>query len=310
MLTLLENVLSVLNGRLYGVNQTGKAVWFGMIENESKYFDQQINLGEVWFASGPCATKSINNEQYMIIYLKDTFIHRDGFHLLTIDVSNDQKSKIFSDIKLDKSTNGSFIQISDDDKQLIGMRTIVGTRVQIELATINKTTGKINVTGFYPYGEDFFDMNFVRQHRLYYVLRDSKLIYGINVDTGNVDVDILVPKGYYLQGLVYDSITDRLLSFVYSENYTENAFALAEIVIKNNSTNFQVQPIGNPIIPFIGYAWSAAYALAVKERQLITIWQDDETTDYRFITVDLDNGNIVTNQTMPPAPNLIGLVYF
>ena len=310
LLTLSENASSILTGRLYAVNQTAKSSWFGMIENESKNFDEQIELGEVWYASGPCATRSINSEQYTIVYLRDTVFHPLDYHLLTIDVTNSQKPKILNDITLDKSINGSFLQISDDDKQFIGIKTIVGTRAQIELATINKTTGQINVMGFYPYGGIFIEMNFVRQHRLFYVLHDSKLIYGINVDTGNVDVDIVIPNGYSLQGLIYDSIKDRLLTFAYSENYTQPAFALAEIVIKKNSTNFQIQPIGNPIIPSVGYAWFFAYAVAVKERQWISLWMDDETSEYRFISVDLDNGSIVTNQTMKSVSNLIGLVYF
>ena len=310
LLTLSENASSILTGRLYAVNQTAKSSWFGMIENESKNFDEQIELGEVWYASGPCATKSINSEQYTIVYLRDTVFHPLDYHLLTIDVTNGQKPKILTDIKLDKSTNGSFKQISDDDKQFVGFRSIVDTIAQIELATINKTTGHVNVIGFYPYGGLSFDMLFVRQHRLYYALHDSKLIYGINVDTGNVDVDIVIPNGYSLRGLMYDPIKDRLLTFAYSNNYTERAFTLGEIVIKPNSTNFQIQPIGNPIIPSIGYAWFFAYTVAVKERQLISIWLDDETADYRFISVDLDNGSIVTNQTMKSVSNLIGLVYF
>lgn len=310
VLILSDSVLSVLNGRLYGINQTSKAAWFGMIENESKTFDQMIDLGEVWFASGPSATRGVNSEQYMIVYLRDTILDRNEFHLLTVDVTSGQKPKILSNIKLDKSTNGSFIQISDDDKQLVGMREIAGTRAQIELATINKTNGRINVTGFYPYGSDFFHMVFARERRLYYILHGSKLIYGINVDTGNIDIDILIPNGYSLQGLTYDSVKNRLLSFIYSVNFTESSYVLAEILIENNSTNIRFQPIGNPIIPYVGYAWFSIYTLAVKERQLITVWLDDETSNFLFISTDIDNGNVVTNQTMSSAWNFIGLVYF
>jgi hypothetical protein len=50
--------------------------------------------------------------------------------------------------------------------------------------------------------------------------------------------------------------------------------------------------------------------MVVKDRQLITIWEDDYAANFIFVSFDLDNGNIVTNHTMQTLPNLISLVYF
>jgi hypothetical protein len=152
-------------------------------------------------------------------------------------------------------------------------------------------------------------MTFARQRRLFYNIMDSYLFCGINIENGNLDVKINVPNEYLIYAIIYDSIKDQLLSIIYSSIIEKNGWNIAKILLENNSTTMQFQRIGKSIIPMKGkYLWSTTYTLALKERQWITLWDD---SDNKIIfTFDIDNGNIIQNQTINNSRDLNNLVYF
>jgi len=57
-------------------------------------------------------------------------------------------------------------------------------------------------------------IGFARQRRLYYNLIESYLFYGINIDTGKLDYNISIPNDYTIYDLLYNELTDRIISLV------------------------------------------------------------------------------------------------
>ena len=306
-----DKVFSLSYGRLYGIDQSSRTASFVHIENNSQNYDRLINLGKMTVSGGATATKSLDNQYYLITYhISDSF-GVPHYFILTIDVGNNT-TKIKSNFTLTGSGIGSFWQIADNEKEIVGVRESLGSGASLELASINPTNGYIKTIGLYPYGSYSLVMAFARERRIYYNIMNSYLFCGINVDNGNLDVKINVPNGYSIYAIIYDSIKDQLLSIVYSSTIEENGWFIAKILLENNSTEMQFQRIGKSIIPMKGkYFWSTTYTLALKERQWITLWEDsDDPNNNIILTFDIDYGNIIQNQTINNSKYLKNLVYF
>ena len=306
-----EKVFSLSHGRLYGIDQSSRTASFVHIENNSTNYDQLINLGKMTVSGGATATKSLDNQYYLVTYHTSDSFGVPHYFILTIDVNNNT-AKIKSNLTLTGPGIGSFWQISDNGKEIVGVRESLGSGASLELASINPVNGYIKTIGLYPYGSYSLVMGFARERRIYYNIMDSYLFCGINVDNGNVDVKINVPNGYSIYAIIYDSIKDQLLSIVYSSTIEQNGWFIAKILLENNSTELKFQRIGESIIPMKGkYLWSTTYTLALKERQWITLWNDSNDPNNNIIfTFDIDNGNIMQNQTINNSKYLNNLVFF
>jgi hypothetical protein len=305
-----EKVFSLSKGRLYGIDKSSSIASFVYIENNSRKYDRLINIGKGTFPGPATATKSIDNQYYIITYTIFDSFAVPHYYILTIDVKN--KTKIESNLTLNGPGIGSFWQIGDDEKEIVGIRESFHSGASLELASINKTNGYIKTIGLYPYGSYSLIMTFARQRRLFYNIMNSNLFCGINIDNGNLDIQINVPNEYSIYAIVYDEIKDQLLSIVYSAIIEKDSWFIAKIIIENNSTKIKFERIGKSIIPMKGkYSWSTTYTLALKERQWITLWNDSDDENNNIIFIfDIDNGNIIQNQTINHSKYLNNLVYF
>jgi hypothetical protein len=304
LLLLSKNVLS----HLYGIDGSSLISSFVKIVNNSTKYDRLLSLGRGTISGPATATKSIDNENYIVTYhISDSF-GVPHYYILTIDITNTPKVKINATIF--GSGIGSFWQIADDQKQIIGIRESLQSGASLELATINQTTGQVKTLGLYPYGSYSIIMAFARQRRLYYNIIDN-LFCGINVDTGKLDINIKIQNDYSIYGIIYDSLTDRLISLVYSSIVVKNAWFIAEIITENAST-IKFKRIGKSIIPMGDkYFWSTTYTLALKQRQWITLWDNQDDGDNKdLINFDLDTGEIVQQQTINNSKYLNNVVYF
>lgn len=305
-----KTVFSLYNGRLYAIDRSSIIASFVQIENNSTKYNHLINLGRATVSGPATATKSLDNENYLVTYSIYDSLGVPHFYFLTIDINN--KTKIKSNLTLNGPGIGSFWQIGDDQKQIVGIRESFHSGASLELASINQTNGQMKTIGLYPYGSYSLVMAFARERRLYYNLINSYLFCAVNIDTGLLDVEINLPNDYSIYAIVYDSIKDQLLSIVYSSTVIDKAWFIAKILIENNSSTMKFQRIGTSSIPMTGkYFWSTTYTLALKERQWITSWDDSEQQDNSvIITFDIDSGNIIQNQTINNSKDLKNLVYF
>jgi hypothetical protein len=301
-------VLSSYKGHLYGINRPSLTASFVEIPNNSTKSNDLLNLGRISISGGATAMKTINNENYVVAYHTSDSFGVPHYFILTIDITNTPKVK--SNLTINGPGLGSFWQIADDEKQIVGIRESLQSGASLELATIDQTIGKVKTVGLYPYGSYSLVMGFARQRRLYYNLIDGKFC-GINVDTGKLDVNIRLTNDYMIYAIVYDEIKDRLISIVYSSTVVEKAWFIANIIIENNS-KIKFERIGKSIIPMEGrYFWSTTYTLALKERQWITLWDDSQVGDNGvLITFDIDNGDIIEKQIINNSKYLNNLVYF
>jgi hypothetical protein len=305
-------VFSLSNGRLYGIDRSSTtAVSFVYIEDNSTKYDRLINLGKGTFPGPATATRSLDNQYYIVTYSIFDSLGVPHYYILTIDVNNDI-IKVKSNLTLNGSGIGSFWQIGDDEKQIIGIRESFHSGASLELASINQTNGYIKTIGLYPYGSYSLVMTFARQRRLFYNIMNSYLFCGVNIDNGNLDLKINIPNEYLIYAIIYDSIKDQLLSIVYSSIIEKDGWIIAKILFENNSTKIKFERIGKSIIPMKGkYLWSTTYTLALKERQWITLWNDlDNPNNNIIFTFNIDNGNIIQNQTINYSKYLNNLVYF
>jgi hypothetical protein len=203
-----KNVSSSFTGHLYGIDQLS---FVQLMINSSKY-DHLLNLGRLSLSGSATTIKNINNQSYVVAYhIFDSF-GLPHTYLLTIHVIDTPQ------VKINLTINGpgyrSFWQIADDQKQLIGIRKCHHSDATLQVATINQIRGKVERRGLYPYGSYSIVMEFACQRRLYYNLIESYLFYGINVDMGNLDINISIPNDYTIYALIYDQLKDRLISLV------------------------------------------------------------------------------------------------
>jgi hypothetical protein len=270
LLTLNKNVLSSFQGHLYGINRPTLTSSFVQIENNSSNSIDLLNLGSASLSGPATAMRTIDNKNYIVTYYISDSLGVPHYFILTIDVTNTPRLK--SNVTINGPGLGSFWQISDDQKQIVGIRESLHSGASLELATIDQTNGKVKTLGYYPYGSYNLVMGFARQRRLYYNIINGNLFCGINVDTGKLDINIKLQNDYSIYAIIYDSIKDRLISLVYSSTIVQNAWFLATIVIENNST-MKFERIGKSFIPMgEKYLWSTTYTLALKERQWLTLW--------------------------------------
>ncbi|UJR17599.1 hypothetical protein I4U23_004495 [Adineta vaga] len=309
LLTFLNVTISFsFQGRLYGVDTSSiRNAAFVQIINNSPNYDRLLNLNRVSISGPATATKNIHNESYVVTYYTSDSHGVPYYFLFTIDVQN--TPKLINNVTINGRGYGSFWQIADDEKQLVGIRESATPGATLELASLDQTTGQAKTIGLYPYGSYSLVMGFARQRRIYYNIIESYLFCGINVDTGNLDLNISIPNGYAIYALIYDSKTDRLISLAYSDKIVEKAWFIASIILENNSSTMKFQRIGNSSIPMNGhYFWSTKYTLATNERQWITLWSTDETNT--LITFNIDTGDIVQQQIINQSQYLTNLVYF
>jgi len=308
LLLLSKDVLSSNDGCLYGIDRSSLIASFVKIVNNSTKYDRLLSLGPVSISGPATATKSIDNQNYIVTYYISDSHGVPHYYILTIDINNTPKVKINATIT--GSGIGSFWQIADDQKQIVGIRDSLRAGASLELATINQTNGQVKTLGLYPYGSYSIIMAFAQQRRLYYNIIDN-LFCGINVDTGKLDINITIPNDYSIYGIIYDSLTDRLISLVYSSKVVQNAWFIAEIITENNST-IKFKRIGKSIIPMGDkYFWSTTYTLALKQRQWITLWAN-KNAGYNedLINFNIDTGEIVQQQTINNSKYLNNVVYF
>jgi len=307
LFSLNKNVLSSYKGRLYGIDRSLSTAFFVEIINNSSNYNRLLNLGCISFSGSATAMKTINNENYIVTYHTYDSFGVPYYYILTININN--KPQMKSNLTINGSGIGSFWQIADDQKQIVGIRESLQSGASLELATINQTNGRVKTIGLYPYGSYSIIMAFAQKRRLYYNIIDN-LFCAINVDTAKLDINIQIPNDYSIYAIIYDSLTDRLISLVYSSTIVKNAWFIAEIITQNTST-IQFKRIGKSIISMSGrYFWSTTYTLALKERQWITLWDDSNAGDNGvLITFHIDTGDIIQNQTINNSKYLNNLVY-
>lgn len=309
------NISLSYKGNLYGIDQTLiRESSFIQIKNNSPNFDHLLNLGDVSISGPVTAMKTVNNENYIVTYHISDSKGVPHYFILTINIKD--SPKITNNVTINGPGYGSFWQISDDEKQIFGIRESAHPSASLEVATIDHITGKVETVGLYPFGEYSLVMGFARQRRIYYNIidsyTDSYLFCGINVDNGNLDINIKIPDDYLIYALIYDSIKDRLISIVYSSKVVQNSWFLATIIIDKNSSTMEFERIGNATIPMgENYLWSTTYTLALNERQWLTLWSNTDTEDDRTLIIfDIDDGHIVQKQIINHSKYLNNLVYF
>ena len=303
---LCEVSLLVCSGSVFGTDQSGLDCFFVKLNSNFSKFDRILNIGDISISGPFTASRSLNNKNYLVTYHTFDSLGVPHYFLLNIDIS--QKAKVIENVTLNGPGVGSFFKIVEDEKQgLIGIRESLHPGSTLEVASINRTNGLMKSIGFYPYGEYSLVMTFARQRRLFYNLIDSYRFCAIDVDTGRLDVDTMIPGEYLIYAIVYDSIKDRLLTIV----TIENSWVLAEMKIENSSSTISFQRIGNSSIPMSkGYLWTNTYTLALTQRQLMTLWDFSNEDTYILITFDIDSGDIIQKQTISNANYLNNLVYF
>lgn len=280
--------VSSFSCRLFGMDQKTLNTKFIELYNGSSHH-QVLDLGKCVFEN-PSATAKLNNHTYLSTY--NTFDSKGipYFFLLMIDVET--KSLKLNLSLVDKEDNGAFyhIGVTNNNGNIYGIRDSSGS-FALEVAKINQTTGRIESIGKYPAGEFSIIMAFAPKRRLYYNVIETTL-YGINIDTGNLDVHSKIPADYSIYGLDYDLAKDRLIAVVYPFGLDDGAWILAEIVVKGKG-ELQVNRIGKSEIPFEKYLWSTNYALDPVKRLWITLWGTEDDKKNYFFVFNIDNGNIV-----------------
>ncbi|CAF4210066.1 unnamed protein product [Rotaria sordida] len=295
------NVSLSFKGRLYAIDQSSSTAAFVQISNNSTDYDRLLNLRRASISGPATAMKTIDNQNYVVTYhISDSF-GVPHYYILTIDVQNTIKLK--SNFTITGRGSGSFWQIADDEKQIVGIRESMQAGASLELAKIDRTTGQVETHGLYPYGSYSLVMAFARERRLYYNIIESNIFCAINVDTGSLDIKMLVPNGYSIYALIYDSQTDRLISLVYSSKVVKKAWFLATINIDKHSSSMTFERIGQSSIPMEDeYSWSTTYTLALKERQWLIqymFYEDfSNETKEQVKYIDNDSQNQIRNPEM------------
>ncbi|CAF4016732.1 unnamed protein product [Rotaria sordida] len=295
------NVSLSFKGRLYAIDQSSSTAAFVQISNNSTDYDRLLNLRRASISGPATAMKTIDNQNYVVTYhISDSF-GVPHYYILTIDVQNTMKLK--SNFTITGRGSGSFWQIADDEKQIVGIRESMQAGASLELAKIDRTTGQVETHGLYPYGSYSLVMAFARERRLYYNIIESNIFCAINVDTGSLDIKMLVPNGYSIYALIYDSQTDRLISLVYSSKVVKKAWFLATINIDKHSSSMTFERIGQSSIPMEDeYSWSTTYTLALKERQWLIqymFYEDfSNETKEQVKYIDNDSQNQIRNPEM------------
>jgi hypothetical protein len=304
------NLTLSFKGRLYGIDQSLATSAVVQIINNSPNYDRLLNLGRASFSGPANAMKTIDNQNFVVTYHTSDSLGVPHYFILTVGVQD--KTKLKSNFTISGHGSGSFWQIADDEKHIVGIRESMQAGASLEVATIDRATGRAETCGLYPYGSYSLTMAFARERRLYYNLMDSYLFCAINIDTGTLDIKIPVPNDYSIYALVYDSLKDRLLSLVYSSKVVEKAWFLATISINKQSSKMTFERIGQSSIPMEDkYLWSTTYTLALKERQWLTLWSSTSTDDSNtLISFDIDNGEIIETTTIKNSKYLNNLVYF
>lgn len=306
------NVILSFKGRLFGVDQSGATMKFVQISNTSSDFDQLLDLGRSGIASTASAMRTIDSQNYdALIYMYDS-LGVPHYFLLMIDTHNGE-IKVKTNLTIDKYS-GSFFQIADDEKEIFGIRESMKTSASLEVAIIDPKNGQLKTCGLYPFGYYQIVMVFACERRLYYNLmnwKDLNFFYGVNVDTGSLDVNITLPSDCLIYELFYDSSTDRLISLV-TTSAVGNVWYLATIEIVEPSSAVTFERIGTSSIPMQDkYLWSGVHTLAMKERQWLTLWSNNDDGDENtFIAFDIDTGDIIEKRMIKNSNYLNNFVYF
>ncbi|CAF3567015.1 unnamed protein product [Rotaria sordida] len=277
--------------QLYAIDQSSLETQFIEIYNASSYH-RVWNLGRSVFESSAASAK-INNRKYISTYNTFDSSGVPHFFLLIIDIQT--KSIELNLTLIEKHDSGAFfhIAVANDDDNILGIRESLGAGLSLEVAKINQTTGLMKTIGIYPAGAFSVVMAYASKRRLYYNVVDS-ILYGINIDTGGLDVNIEIPIDYTIYAIDYDSIGDRLIALVYSRS-TANVWFLAQIIITAQQ-EIKFDRIGKAEIPFEKYFWSTTYAININKRLWMTLWSTtDENINY-FVIFNIDNGDIIENQ--------------
>lgn len=303
--------MSSYNDHLYGIDKSSLTASFVEIENNSINYNRLLSLGRATFPGPSNAMKNFNNENYIVTYNTYDYYAVPHYFILTIDLKNKDKIKIKSNVSINGPGIASFFQISDDIKQIVGIRQSFASGASLEVVTINQTNGQVKTVGLYPYGSYSLIMTFAQQRWIYYNIINSRL-YAINIDTGKLDINIIIPNDYSIYDIVYDQIKDRLLSIVYSSTVVEKAWFISNIIIHQNSSTMKFERIGKSIIPMEGKLfWSTTYTLALKQRQWITLWSDsDEKDNSLLINFHIDTGDIIQKENIKNSKYLNNIVYF
>ena len=278
--------VATFNCRLYGIDRSSIETKFIQIINSSSQ-DRILNLGRTSF-SGTATSIKIDNQKYASTYHTYDSLGVPHYFLLIIDI---HLKTIELNLTLnEKHDSGSFWQIAaPSSNALIGIRESSHSGSSLEVAKINQTSGLMETIGTYPIGSYSIIMAYAPKRRFYYNVLES-MFYAVNIDTGKLDINIRIPNGYTIYGIDYDIVNDRLIALVYSAAIG-NGWILTQIKITaNNEIKFDL--IGNTIIPFEKYLWTATYTMSAKERLWITVWAIRDTDKSIFIVFDMDTGEI------------------
>ncbi|CAF4305567.1 unnamed protein product [Rotaria socialis] len=249
-----------------------------------------LDLGGSVFQS-PSATVKLDNRTYLSTY--NTFDSKaiPYFFLLMIDVKT--KSIKLNVSLIEKNDYAGFyhIGVTHENGNIYGIRESFKSPLSLEVANINQTTGLMKSIGIYPAGSFSIIIAFASKRRLYYNVIDSTL-YGINIDTGKLEVHSQIPGDYSIYALDYDSAKDRLIALVYPAGLNDGVWYLVEVIMKAKG-ELEFDRIGKSEIPFEKYFWSTNYALDAEKRLWVTLWGTTDNKKNYFFVFNIDNGKIV-----------------
>ncbi|CAF0874769.1 unnamed protein product [Rotaria sp. Silwood1] len=281
--------------RLYGIDQSSIERKFVEIANSSSY-DYILNLGGSVF-SGTATSTNMGNQKYVSTYHTFDSLGVPHFFLLIIDIH--LKSIQLNLTLHEQRDSGSFWQVAaTNNNEIIGIRESFHAGSTLEVARINQTNGFMETIGTYPYGSYSIVMVYAPKRRLYYNVIESTL-YAVNIDTGELDINIQIPNDYTIYGIDYDFVNDRLIALIYSSSIT-NGWILTQIIITTKKET-KFDRIGKTIIPFEKYSWTTTYTINSNERFWMTLWSSKDSKKSIFIVLNIDNGEIMekweTNKT-------------
>ncbi|CAF2885886.1 unnamed protein product [Rotaria sp. Silwood2] len=281
--------VSSFSCRLFGIDQTTLDTKFIEFYNKS-FHNNVLDLDGSVFQS-PSATAKIDNRTYLSTY--NTFDSKGipYFFLLMIDVETKSIKLNLSLIEKHDYAGFYHIGVTNENGNIYGIRESFKYPLGLEVAKINQTTGLMKTIGIYPIGSFSVIMALAPKRRLYYNVIDSKL-YGINIDTGKLDVHSQIPGDYSIYGLDYDSVKDRLISIVYPGGLNDGVWYLVEVIIKEKG-ELEFNRIGKSEIPVDKYLWSTNYAIDSEKRLWVTYWATEDEKKYSFFVFNIDNGKIV-----------------
>ncbi|CAF1956562.1 unnamed protein product [Rotaria magnacalcarata] len=281
--------VSSFSCRLFGIDQKTLDTKFIEFYNTSSH-RHVLDLGGSVFQS-PSATVKLDNRTYLSTY--NTFDSKaiPYFFLLMIDVKT--KSIKLNVSLIEKNDYAGFyhIGVTYENGNIYGIRESFKSPLSLEVAKINQTTGLMTSIGIYPAGSFSVIIAFASKRRLYYNVIDSTL-YGINIDTGKLEVHSQIPGDYSIYALDYDSAKDRLIALVYPAGLNDGVWYLVEVIMKAKG-ELAFDRIGKSEIPFEKYFWSTNYALDAEKRLWVTLWGTTDDKKNYFFVFNIDNGKIV-----------------